>query len=227
MSGQAMRIRTVVLVFALVVVLLAGQWAAAAAAPSTGIASTGRVLGKTGFAYLGGIRTFVAAALWNRLDPQFHEYYGGRSLTELDFMLPTMRLVVALDPQFTQAYQVSSFIIFKKLDESAGIEIAREGVDNNPRSGSMRSNLAQLLLLADPDENRDEIRDNVRMALSPGTVWASDAEEYEGLAIMRAALVALDVAEDQQAIRARLDELKEHGAEIGDHDHDHDGKQDH
>jgi len=227
MSSLNSRLKTTLLVVALVSVLLAGQWAASAMAPATGVASTGRVLGRTGFAYLGGIRTFVAAALWNRLDPQFHEYYRGRQLADLDFMIPTMRLVVALDPQFTQAYQVSSFIIFKKVDEAAGIEIAREGVARNPHSGAMRSNLAQLLLLHDPVEARDEILSNIRSGLAPDTVWTTDAEEYEGLATMRAASVVLDDQQRVSSIKQRLDELKEHGASVGDHDHDHDGRQDH
>lgn len=213
-----------VVVFAL---LLAGQWAAAAAAPSAGVADTGRVLGRAGFAYLSGIRTFAAATLWNRLDPQFHEYYHDRQLRDLDFMMPTMRLVVALDPQFTQAYQVSSYIIFRKVGEDQGLEIAREGVANNPNSGIMHSNLAQLLLIHDPEGSRREALQSVSAGLAPGIVWPSEEVEYEGLATMRGVLVALEAPEAVPGMEARLERLRSHGAEIGDHDHDGDGKQDH
>ncbi len=210
-----------------VAILLAGQWVAAATAPSAGVADTGRVIGRTGFAYLSGIRTFAAAALWNRLDPQFHEYYHDRQLKDLDFMMPTMRLVVALDPQFTQAYQVSSYIIFRKVGEEQGLEIAREGTANNPNSGIMHSNLAQLLLIHDPEGSRLEALQSVSNGLAPGTVWPNEEVEYEGLATMRGVLVALEAPQAVPAIEARLAQLRSHGSEIGDHDHDGDGKQDH
>jgi len=226
MSTSATQGRNALVAVALVTVLLIGQWAAVSAAPESGVASTGRVLGRTGFAYLGGIRTFAAAALWNRLDPQFDGYYGG-SLNNAEFMMPTMRLVVALDPQFTQAYQVSSYFIFRMGDATQGVEIAREGVVNNPRSGIMRANLVQLLLLHDKAGNRDEIHENIRAGLLPASTWANEDEEFEGLAVMRGTLVSLGVSDGVSGIETRLSELRTHGTEIGDHDHDGDGKQDH
>ncbi len=69
--------RVVVIAVVLVVVLLLSQGLATATAPPDGLASTGRVLGQTGFAFLGGLRTFAAAVLWNRIEPVFHEYYQG------------------------------------------------------------------------------------------------------------------------------------------------------
>ena len=59
---------------ALVAVLLGAQAVAALSAPAEPVASTGATLGRTGFEYIGGLRKVVAATLWNRLDPQFHEY---------------------------------------------------------------------------------------------------------------------------------------------------------
>jgi len=219
--------RSLFVVIALVAVLILGQWAATSTAPTAGVADTGRLLGRTGFAYLGGVRTFAAAVLWNRLDPQFHEYYGTAKLTEMDFAIPTMRLVVALDPQFTQAYQVSSFIIFQKVGQAQGIDIAQEGVANNPRSGIMRSNLAQLLFLHDKAGTRDEVLEHIEAGLEPSSVWLNAEEEYEGLATMRSLLTALGEGDRAPGIDARLAELREHEGGAGDHDHDGDGKQDH
>jgi len=91
----------------------------------------------------------------------------------------------------------------------------------------MRSNLAQLLLLHDREATREEALENIRAGLAPGVAWPNDEVEYEGLATMRGVLAALDAAEEAPAIEARLAELRAHGAEIGDHDHDGDGKQDH
>ena len=61
--------RVVVIAVVLVVVLLLSQGLATVTAPPGGLASTGRVLGQTGFAFLGGLRTFAAAVLWNRIEP--------------------------------------------------------------------------------------------------------------------------------------------------------------
>ncbi len=62
----------------LLVALIGGQALASATAPPGGVAATGRVIGQTSFAYLGGLRTFAAAVLWNRLEPLFDGYYHDR-----------------------------------------------------------------------------------------------------------------------------------------------------
>lgn len=214
---------------ALVCVLLAGQWAASATAPAGEVADTGRLLGKTGFAYLGGIRTFAAAVLWNRIDPQFHEYYNS-SLDDSDYMLPTLRMVVGLDPQFTQAYQMSSYLIFRDYSQEQGIEIAREGMRNNPYSGAMRANLAQLLLISKNAAYRAEAVEVALGGLAPDIMWADGDAEYEGLAVMRSVLTAVGDASNTAQIAEithRMEELREGGAGTGDHDHDGDGVQDH
>lgn len=192
----------------LVLVLLIGQWGTVRFAPETGVADTGRIIGKTGFAYLGGVRTFVAAMLWNRLDPQFHKYYAGMNVKQLTFMLPTMRLVVALDPQFTQAYQVSSFIVFYKGTPAEGVAIAKEGVANNPHSGIMHSNLAQLLFLQDPVANRTAVLEQAEAALASDATWANSDDEYEGLATVRGLLSALGEEDRVPEVKARLSELR-------------------
>jgi len=221
------RYPTILAAAVLVAILLAAQWVAAATAPPSDGAGTGRVLSRTGFAYLGGLRTFAAALLWNRLEPQYHEYYGDSKFVDLEFMVPSLRAVVALDPQFVQAYYVSSYLIFTNVGAEEGIDIGRKGVEDNPDSGILRANLAQLLIMGDKSANRAEALENVRRGLRSETVWTGEDEEFEGLAVMKGVLSTLKVTENAAGIEARLDELRAHGAFAGDHDHDADGKQDH
>lgn len=219
--------RLITVIALCVVLLVSGQWAAGKTMPSADIANTGRVIGRTGFAYLSGLRTFAAAVLWNRLDPQFHLYYSGVQLHDMQFMMPTMRMVVLLDPQFLQAYQVASYIVFQEDGHEEGIAIAREGVTNNPRSGMMRANLAQLLLLTGDPSNREEALDAVAAGSSMDAYWTDQQEEFEGLAILRSVLNVWGDAVQAEAIERRLDGLRAVGANVGDHDHDGDGEQDH
>lgn len=208
--------------------IFAGQFAAGRSMPSPEIAETGRLLGRAGFAYLSGLRTFGAAVLWNRLDPQFHLYYSGVQLHDMQFMMPTMRMVVLLDPQFLQAYQVASYIVFQKEGHEQGLAIAREGVEKNPRSGMMHANLAQLLLLTGDDANRGEALRSVAIGTSSDAYWTDPQEEYEGLAIMRSTLKVWGDPAAMAEVEGRLAKLRSDGAaESVDHDHDGDGKQDH
>ena len=50
---------------------------------------------------------------------------------------------------------------------------------------------------------------------------------YEGLGTMSQALDGLGEKRAADVLRLRLDEIRSHGGNIGDHDHDGDGKQDH
>ena len=79
----------------LLAILLGAQALGQVSAPAGGVASTGRLIGQTSYAYLGGIRTFVAAVLWNRLDPIFHGYYSANFDQKFVVFLPTFRLVIA------------------------------------------------------------------------------------------------------------------------------------
>lgn len=221
--GDTKRVALIAVV--LLALIVAAQGLATQAEPSNR-ASTGEVIGRTGFAYLGGLRTFAAAVLWNHIDPQFHDYYAGIPLAEQTYMIPTLRLIVALDPQFTQAYYLSAWIVYKH-SPAEGLAIAREGVANNPRSGIMRANLAQILFIEGKDANREEIIEHAQMGLAPGAEWLDDVQKYEGTAIMMQALIALGETQTAQIARETLEELKASDAVIGDHDHDADGKQDH
>lgn len=167
----------------LLAVIVGAQAVAAVSAPAGVTISTGSMLGQTGFEYLGGLRKFAAAALWNRLEPQFHEYGNGKSIDErLDF-LPTMRLVQILDPQFEQAYYVSAFMLGRIDRMPQALEIAREGIRHNPDSGLMRANYAQLLLIQDKVKNLPEALKAAQSGIRPETVWANTDDQFEGYGI--------------------------------------------
>lgn len=220
--------RRILVVVLLLGVLLGSQVLAAVAAPATAERTgTGQAVGKAAFAYLGGLRTFGAAVLWNRLDPQFHEYYESGSIADLDYMVPTLAVVQALDPQFTQAYYISSYIVAKKEGYRAGIEVARAGVKNNPRSGLMRTNLAQLLYLEDPAKNEAEMLEQAKVALSDQAQWKDDEELYEGYVVFRDVMRKAGKNKIADVLDEQIEHLREEGAGEGDHDHDGDGKQDH
>lgn len=184
-------------------------------------------VGRAGFAYLTGVRTFVAAVLWNRLDPIFHGYYEHLPLEEQLQMLPTMQMVIALDPQFVDSYWVAAWMLAQRGDVETGLEIARQGVENNPDSGLLRFNYAQVLyLFADDLEGAVQQAD----AALEGAQWRDYIEQHDAYAgfgaIYRAAGITDREAYIQQEL-VRLDEL------IGDalgpeaHDHDGDGVPDH
>jgi hypothetical protein len=219
-----------ILVAAALMVLIAGQALATSAAPTGGRSETGRVLSRTGFAFLGGMRTFAAAVLWNRLDPLLHGYYDGTTLAEQRWALPTYQLVTTLDPQFVQAYYEASYNVIAMGDFKEGLRIAREGINNNPQSGLMRANLAQLLIIQDKKRNLPEALELTEQGLDERMYWNSADDLFDGLVIFR---TVYSVAGDKAAaeeLNRRIVELEQSGLlshEEHDHDHDHDGIQDH
>lgn len=199
-GGRARRVAIAVL---LVAVLLGSQAAAAATAPASGVASTGRVLGQTTSAYLGGLRTFAAAALWNRIDYVFDGYYGTFDDSFVTFM-PTVRLVQSLDPQFVKTYYIASFFLAKQGRIADALEIAREGVANNPKSGLMRANFVQMMILQ-PENERDaaEMLRQSQAGLAEDMHWSSSEDEFEGLGIFRTAYKLVGDAEKAAEVDAR------------------------
>lgn len=212
---------------ALVAVLIASQALASVTAPEVPRDTTGRAIGRAGFAYLGGLRAFAAAVLWNRIEPVFHTYYDGRPLEEQRYMIPTLYLVTTLDPQFTQAYYLSSFMVGEMVSADAGIELAREGVTNNPRSGLLHANLAQLLYLQDKQGHREEILKHASATLADDAVWLDDEERYEGYILVARMVETMGFEENAAEIDAVLERMRANGLGTGDHDHDSDGQQDH
>jgi hypothetical protein len=227
------------IVAALLVVLLAAQAGAAALVPVGQSAETGRVIGRAGFAYLSGIRTFSAAVVWSRLDPQFDLYYGNKALSDQTQMLPMMRLVQMLDPQFVQAYYIASWIVARRGDPAEGFRIAREGIARNPRSGLLRSSYIENMMLEDNErvmqgQSRVHVKEAVKQAdaaVRPDMIWTDDAEKLEGYAVIAAAYRIAGMEEQAQAAKAVAAALGSPGTSGGvggaGHDHDGDGTPDH
>lgn len=215
----------VVLAMALVATLLAGQLAAdlQAAYPARGV----EALGRAGFAYLTGIRTFIAALLWNRLDPIFHDYYEQLPLEEQLQMLPTIRMVIMLDPQFEEAYYVAAWVLARRGDIQTGLDVARQGVTNNPTSGLLRFNYAQILYLFG-----DDLQEAVRQAdiAVQTATWRDAIEQHDAYAVFGAIYRAAGLTEKDALMQREIERLDE---VIGDalppdaHDHDGDGLPDH
>lgn len=176
-------------------VVLAGQWAADAAAPDVpNAALTGQAMGRAGFAYLTGLRQAAAALLWNRLDPQMHEYYGGHiGLGHMAFMLPNIKVITILDPQFIEGYYVGPEILIlsgklpgtsaalAKTRLQSGLDLAKEGVTNNPKSGILLISYAQFLW-----NDGGDLKGAVALAeraMAKDIVWRWDDEEFDSMAL--------------------------------------------
>lgn len=199
----------------LLVALLGGQALASASAPPGGLASTGRIIGQSSFAYLGGLRTFAAAVLWNRLEPLFHGYYGDRSVDALVQFLPTMRLVQILDPQFEQSYYNSSFILARRGKMDVALTIAREGIKNNPRSGLLLANYAQLLLIQDKKANLPEMLKLADQGVQQDILWANSDDQFEGYGIFKTVYDLAGNRRMSDALRNAQAILKNRGAGLG------------
>ena len=184
------------IVLALVLVL-GGQALADVAAPDVpNGALTGQAMGRAGFAYLTGLRQFAAALLWNRLEPQMHEYYGGHGLGKMGFMLPSIKAIVTLDPQFLEAYYVAPEILIDSgqqpgvtPDEAAvrlqaGLDLAKEGAENNPKSGIALSSYAELLFTRGKD--LQAALPYALASLQPDVIWRTDEEQWDQYALLRA-----------------------------------------
>lgn len=221
------RTRMTAIVMVLLCVLVSAQAVASVTASTEGRSATGQVLGKTGFAFIGGLRTFAAAVLWNRLDPIHDGYYQEKSVAEQTFMLPSLRLITILDPQFVHAYYYAAYAVASTGDQEGGIAVAREGVAQNPESGLMRANLVQMLMMEDKTKNLPEMVRLSKEGIAKGMRYDSTDDAFESFVIFRTAFT-LD-GDDELA--ARLEEasaeLAASGDVTADHDHDHDGVQDH
>ena len=126
----------------LLVAILGAQALAAFSAPPGADRLDGSARSaRTGFEYLGGLRKFAAAALWNRLEPQFHEYGNGKSIDQRLEFLPTMRLVQMLDPQFEQAYYVSAFMLVQNRPHAPS---ARDRTRGHREQPEVRADARQL-----------------------------------------------------------------------------------
>lgn len=212
-------VRTVAVAL-LFVVILTGTAVADSLVPEVRRGGAGEEIGRAGFAYLTGIRSFAAAVLWNRLDPLFHDYYGDLSLTEQTYMLPTIRMAITLDPQLQQPYYVAAWMLTQRGDVEEGVELARLGTENNPRSGLLRANYAQILWLVLGDV--ETAAEQSGLALAEETEWYDVREKHDAYVVFRDVFRAAgdearasEVTAEIQRIDTEMDDL-----DI-DHDHDH------
>lgn len=210
------------------VVALAGQAMADRVAIAGSGPQTGRAVGRATLSYLSGLRTFAGAVLWIRMDPLLHTYYRGVPLAEQRYLLSSIAMVEWLDPSLEEPYYVGSWILAKNERESDGLAMARRGVGENPESGLLIVNLAQMTMLFG-----DGVTPAVEIgakALEPGITWRDDTEKGNALAALGGIFRAggrndLD-ARVQEEI-ARTDTGSAGEAATDEHDHDRDGAPDH
>lgn len=199
------RLAPLLIVPALVVVL-AGQTVADRIAPQApNGALTGQALGRAGFAYLTGLRQFGAALLWNRLEPQMHEYYGEAGLGKMGFMLPSIKAIVTLDPQFVEGYYVAPEILIESGHLRTGLDLAKEGVENNPKSGVLLASYAELLLTRGKDPKA--ALPYAERAMASDVIWRTDEEQWDSLAVLRAVFTKNGLSDKAAAAQAVMDAI--------------------
>jgi hypothetical protein len=187
---------TLVVAFALIV---AGQWLATASAPPLQQTSQSKLVGQAGFAYLGGLRMMGAGLLWGRLDAQFHQYQTGKEVQNRLDLLPSIRLVQLLNPQLEQPYYYTAYMLYLRGRMGDALALAQEGVRNNPTSGLLRANYAQLLFIQDKKKNLPLMLEQARVGLSSSATYVSTDDQYEAYGVFR---VVYQIAGDKATVSA-------------------------
>lgn len=222
------RIQLALLLVLLLAVVLVGQSVADASMPVSQVSGTEVVLGRASFAYLTGVRVFVAQVLWNRIDPILHEYYSGVPLHKQTYMLTTFNAITLLDPQFEQPYYIGPWILAREERVDAALELSAKGVTSVPESGLLRTSYAQMLYLYGGE--LDEAVKQADIATSTSTRWLDAIEQHDAYGILRAVYMKAGMTDKATEVLRVIERLD---AEIGDqlpaegHDHDGDGKPDH
>lgn len=208
--------------------ILGGQALADAQVSGAPGAETGRAVGRAASSYLTGLRTYAAAALWNRLDPLMHGYYSGKSIEDQRYMLSTIAVVEWLDPSAVQAYYVGEWILVTNRRVPDGLAMARRGIDANPTSGLLLAGYTQLLSLYGDDQAKTV--DAGLRALQDDVVWADDFEKIDGYAAVGAAFAKAGRQDLNATVQQRILDIESHmdpSAAPTDHDHNGDGVPDH
>jgi len=212
----------------LVVTVLIGQSLTDMSAATIGESGTGEVLGRASFAYLSGLRVFVAQVLWNRIDPLLHEYYSDVPLRKQIYMLTTFNAITMLDPQFEQPYYVGPWILAQEGEVDEALDLAAQGVENNPDSGLLRASYAQMILLFGDD--LELAVEQADIAAGDSVAWADKIEQHDAYGVLRFVYSKAGLETKADGL---LHEIEVLDAQIGDqlpeeaHDHDGDGKSDH
>lgn len=216
------RVVAAVLAVCFVALVVLGQVAGEAVLPSAERTTTTRVMARAGWSYLGGLRTFAAAVMWNRIDPIYHSYYRRVPLDEQRFMLPWVAMVTALDPTLLDPWYVGSWIVARNGKVDEGIALARTGMEENPQSGLLAASYAQMLYLFRHDPKG--ALPYARAALRPDMSWRSLEEQFEGYAFVRDVLRANGLEQEAHAVEREMQQI---GARIdagedaaNEHDHD-------
>jgi hypothetical protein len=158
----------------LLAALLAGQAASDALLTRSQHEGTGQLVGRTGFAYLTGIRTAAAAALWARLDPLNDDYYNDLPLGQKKFLLPSIRLATWLDPNLAEPFYVGPFVLYEAGLKRNALDLAAEGVAHNPDSALLHASYAQLLLV---EGLLPQARREADIVLT--RPWLNESDEYQ------------------------------------------------
>lgn len=186
-------------------VIVGAQALAAASAPTSTQLSQGRVIGQAGFAYLGGLRMAAAGMLYQRLDPQFHQYLTDKALQDRVDLLPSIRIIQMLNPQLEQPYYYVSFILALRGRMGDAIALAKQGVENNPTSGLLRANYVQLLMMQDRKANLPEMLRQTQIGLGSSATYTSLDDQFESYGIYR---TVYDLAGNKQMAQTLDSEQK-------------------
>jgi hypothetical protein len=213
-----------------VVAIIAGQALTDAQTPTGIVTGTGASVGRAAFSYMAGVRAFAAYQLWNRMDPIGHEYYDGMPLDQAFYVIPTMRIVTLLKPDFVPPYYVLPWVLARNGKLAEAKALALQGIADNPRSGLLLMSYAQILAVeigdwagAVPYADR---------AMRSDTYWADDTEKFQGYRIAEDVYIHVGDTPGAKAAGAVLDALAATGESSPDpsgssHDHNGDGVADH
>jgi hypothetical protein len=192
------------------VLIIGAQALAQVSAPPVRQMSQAKVIGQTGFAYLGGLRVMAAGLLWGSLDAQFHEFGTPEIAKRMD-LLPSIRIVQLLNPQLEQPYYYTSYVLARLGRMDDALELAREGVVNNPRSGLLRANYIQLLLMRHNRRDLPLMLEQARIGLGPNMEFVNAADAFESLGIFSVPFHLSGDEASVKAINAAKEKLRQQG----------------
>jgi hypothetical protein len=191
--------------------IVGAQFLAVAFAPPVSQTSQSAIIGQAGFAYLGGLRMMGAGLLMARVDPQFHQYGQTAHFQDRLDLLPTIRLVQLLNPQLEQPYYDVSYVLMVRGKKADALALAKEGIVNNPTSGLLRANYAQLLFIENKHKNLALMLEQAKVGLSPSATYSSIDDEFESYGVFRTVYVLAGdkaMAAEVDTAQKKLDSLR-------------------
>jgi hypothetical protein len=211
LTDKTYRPALVAIAIGLVLLLGAGLVAPTVTPTDANGRATGAALGSTGFAYLTGLRTFVAAVLWNQTEPEFHQFYNGVVIDKQLFLLPTLRVVTWLDPQFVQAYYVAQWIVARNGKHKEAFALTQEGIRANPHSGILLASYAQMLFLYSDIASAHKA---ALRALEPDVKWADALEQWQNYEVLSAVFKKAGDTANMKLVEAKRKELNAEAAKV-------------